>query len=121
MPENRLGKKNLASPDETRTFDYGKFEVVTLGGFKFGRATFQPGWKWSTCVKPIAKTDSCQVHHIGYMVSGSMEVTLNDGAKDTFNAGDSFDVPSGHDAKVVGNSPVVYLDFIGAAEYAKSK
>jgi len=103
------------------TFDLGKFEVVTIGGLKFGRATFQPGWKWSTSVKPIAKTDSCQAHHIGYMISGSLEVTLNGGKTDTFNAGDSFDIPPGHDGKVVGSTPVVYIDFIGAADNAKSK
>ena len=121
MPEKGLVKKSVSSPDETRTFKYGKFEVLTIGGFKFGRATLQPGWKWSTSIKPIAKTDSCQVHHIGYMISGSLEVTLNDGTKDTFNAGDSFDIPPGHDGKVAGNNPLVYLDFIGAAEYAKGK
>jgi len=121
MSEKRLEKKSLNSPDETRKFDYGKLEVVTLGGFKFGRGTFQPGWKWSTSIKPIAKTDSCQIHHIGYMISGSMEVTLNDGTKDTFNPGDSFNVPVGHDAQVIGNTPVVYLEFLGAAEFAKGK
>lgn len=121
MPEKRLEKKPLTSPDETTTFDYGKFEIITIGGFKFGRGTIQPGWKWSTSIKPTAKTDSCQGHHIGYMISGSLEVTLNNGTKDTFNAGDGFDIPPGHDAKVIGNNPVIYLDFISAAENAKNK
>jgi hypothetical protein len=121
MSEKRLEKKSLSSPDQTMSFDLGKFEVVTIGGLKFGRATFQPGWKWSTSVKPLAKTDSCQAHHIGYMISGSLEVTLNGGKTDTFNTGDSFDIPPGHDGKVVGSTPVVYIDFIGAADNAKSK
>ena len=121
MSGKNLEKKSLSSPDETRKFDHGKLEVVTIGGFKFGRGTFQPGWKWSTSIKSIAKTESCQVHHIGYMISGSMEVTLNDGTKDIFNAGDSFNVPPGHDAKVIGNTPAVYIEFIAAAEFAKSK
>jgi len=117
----KLAKKNLGSPDETRTFDKGKFEVVTIGELKLGRATFQPGWKWSTSVKPIAKTSSCQVHHVGYTISGSMEGTLDDGTKFKIGPGDSFEIPPGHDAWVVGNEAVVYLEFLGAGEYAKRK
>ena len=116
-----LQKKNLSSPDETRTFDKGKFEIVTIGDFKFGRATFQPGWKWSTSVKPIAKTSSCQVHHIGYIISGRLEVAMDDGKRNTFGPGDAFDIPPCHDGWTVGNEPLIYLDFVGAAEYAKKK
>jgi mannose-6-phosphate isomerase-like protein (cupin superfamily) len=116
-----LQKKNLSSPDETRTFDKGKIEVVNVGDFKFGRSTFQPGWKWSTSVKPIVKTSSCQVHHVGYVMSGRLETVMDDGKKITFGPGDAFDIPPGHDGWVVGNEPVVFLDFMGAAEYAKKK
>lgn len=116
-----LQKKNLSSPDETRTFDKGKTEVVTIGDLTFGRSTFQPGWKWSTSIKPIAKTNSCQMHHVGYIVSGKLDTMMDDGKKISLGPGDAFDIPPGHDGWVVGNEPVIFLDFMGAAEYAKKK
>ncbi len=114
----KIEKMNLSSPVETRTFDNGKFEVVKFGGVNVGRATFQPGWKWSTSVKPLVKTDSCQAEHIIYMISGTMKVVLNDGSETEFGPGDAGFVPPGHDAWVVGNEPVVYLDFTAAEYYA---
>ena len=114
-----FSKKNPKTPDETRKFPKGKLEVVEVGEFTFGRSTFQPGWKWSKAVKPIAKTDSFQAHHVGYVVSGRMAGVMNDGTKWQISAGDVLDIPPGHDAWTVGNKPVVLLDFMGAAEYAK--
>ncbi len=114
-------KKNVGKPDETRKFAKGKLEVVTIGGFTFGRGTLQPGWKWSTSVKPIVKTKSCEVHHIGYIISGRMAIVMDDGTKLQGGPGDAFEVPPGHDAWTVGKTPVIFLDLIGATEYAKKK
>ena len=112
-------KKNLGQADETRTFAHGKMEVVKVGDLVFGKATFEPGWKWSNDVKPIAKTDSCMVHHSGYVVSGRMVVRMDDGSQVELGPGDVFVCPPGHDAWIVGNEPCVAYDFSGAAVYAR--
>ena len=83
------------------------------------RAIFEPGWKWSESVKPIAGTDSCQVAHMGYQISGRMKVRMDDGSEQEFGPGDAGVIPPGHDAWVVGDEPVVFIDFQGAALYAK--
>ncbi len=111
--------KSLRSPDETREFPQGKVEVVNLGGVTIGRATFQPGWKWSTSVKPIVGTNSCEAVHRGYVISGRMKVRMDDGTEQEFGSGDAMAIDPGHDAWVVGGEPLVALDFTGAAEYAK--
>jgi len=114
--------KSLNSPDEVRKFDKGRVELVNVGGVAIGRATFEPGWKWSTCVtcvKPIAKTNSCQAAHYGYQLSGTMTTRMDDGTERTSKAGDVFNIPPGHDAWVVGNEPVVVVDFQGMVDYAK--
>ncbi|MBI2676236.1 MAG: cupin domain-containing protein [Candidatus Aenigmarchaeota archaeon] len=115
----KIEKMSLNSPSETRTFDNGKFEVVKFGGVNVGRATFQPGWKWSISVKPLVKTESCQAEHIIYMVSGRMMVVLDNGSEMEFGPNDAGFVPPGHDAWVIGDEPVVYLDFTAAEYYAK--
>ena len=84
-----------------------------------GRATFEPGWKWSTCVKPIANTSSCQAAHFGYQVSGTMTTRMDDGTETTSKAGDVLNIPPGHDAWVVGNEAVIVLDFQGMVDYAR--
>jgi len=115
-----LDKKNLSSPDETRTFNKGKLELVTLSGVKFSRVTFEPGWKWSESVKPIAKTDSCQVNHVGYVVSGQMVVRMDNGDEQEYGPGDTYIIPPGHDAWIVGDETYVGVDFSGEmANYAK--
>jgi hypothetical protein len=116
----KMQKKSMSQPDETRTFDKGKLELVTLGGITFGRATFQPGWKWSTSVKPIAKTKSCEAPHLQYHVSGRLHVVMDDGSEQEFGAGDLSLLPSGHDGWVVGNEPVVVIDVSGMVNYAKA-
>ena len=116
-----IEKKSLATPDETRTFEKGKIEVVKLDKGVIGRATFEPGWKWSTCVKPIAKTDSCQTAHFGYIVSGRMKVVMTDGTEAEFGPGDAMNVAPGHDAWIVGNDPCVCIDVTGAEHYAERK
>jgi hypothetical protein len=113
-------KKSIDSPDETRTFDKGHVDVVTIGDMVLGRATFEPGWKWSECVKPIAGTDSCEVHHNGYIESGRMHLVMDDGSEYDLGPGDVFVAPPGHDAWTVGNEPCIAYDFApGAAGYAK--
>jgi hypothetical protein len=118
---DKMQSKNLSRPDDKRTFDKGQVELVALGGVTFGRATLQPGWKWSTCVKPIAKTQSCQAPHLQYHLSGRLAVMMDDGSKAEFGPGDVSLIPPGHDAWVVGNEAVVIVDISGMVNWAKSK
>lgn len=111
--------KSLNSPEEVRKFDKGKVELVHVAGATVGRATFEPGWKWSTCVKPFAKTASCQAAHYGYQLSGTLVTRMDDGTEKTSKAGDVFNIPPGHDAWVVGDETVVMVDFQGMVDYAK--
>ena len=113
--------KGFGKPDEIRTFPKGKVELVTVGGVVVGRATLEPGWKWSTSVQPIAKTKSCEAAHFQYQVSGTLEIVMDDGTKLTSRAGDVTLLPIGHDAWVVGNETVVIVDFQGMVDYAKEK
>ena len=119
--QTQIERKNLAKPDEKRAFDKGQLELASLGGVTFGRATLQPGWKWSTCVKPIAKTKSCEAPHLQYHISGRLHVVMDDGTTADFGPGDVSSIPPGHDAWVVGNEPVVVIDITGMGEYAKPK
>jgi mannose-6-phosphate isomerase-like protein (cupin superfamily) len=107
--------KSFDSPDETRTPEKTKVDVVDLGGLKAGRMTAQPGWRWSECIKPVVGTDSCQQHHFGVCVSGRMSVTHNDGTEVDISAGDAYTIEPGHDAHVVGDEPFVGYEFDAAA------
>jgi uncharacterized cupin superfamily protein len=118
---SKMQNKRMSQPDEKRTFEKGQVELVTLGDVTFGRATFQPGWKWSTCVKPLAKTESCQASHLEYHISGRLHVRMDDGTEQEFGPGEVALIPPGHDAWVVGNEAVVAIDISGMKEYAKSK
>ncbi len=115
----KMEVKGFNKPDEVRAFDKGKVELVKVGGAMVGRAVFQPGWKWSESVKPIAKTKSCEAPHFQYHVSGTLRVRMDDGAERDLKAGDVSLLPAGHDAWVVGNDPVVVVDFQGMLDYAK--
>ena len=115
-----MEKKSLNQPEETRSFPKGKVELAKVGGITFGRATFQPGWKWSESVKPIAKTKSCQAPHTQYVISGRIMVVTDDGTKVEYGPGDIGTIPPGHDAWVIGNEPVVAIDVTGMTHYAKS-
>ena len=114
-----IQKRNIHSPDETRNFPKGKVDLVKLEGVTFGLATFEPGWKWSESVKPIAKTKSCEASHTQYIISGRMKVRMDDGTEYEYGPGDIGIVPPGHDAWVVGNEPLVALDITGMVDYAK--
>ncbi len=114
-----IQKKTLNVPDEVRTFDKGKVELAMVGTVTFGRASFQPGWKWSESVKPIVKTEYCEAPHVQYHVSGRLKVRMADGSEEEFGPGDVGIIPPGHDGWVVGNEPAVVIDISGMAEYAK--
>ena len=115
-----LEVKNFDSPDEVREFEgKGKADVVNVAGRTIGRGTFEPGWKWSQNVKPIAQTDSCEVSHLGYMVSGQMRVVMDDGNEGVAGPGDVVAIAPGHDAEVVGDEACVFLDFGEFGDYAK--
>ena len=111
--------RGFGKPEEVREFPKGRLELVTIGGATVGRAILQPGWRWSTSVKPIAGTKSCEAPHFQYHVSGVLRVVMDDGTELDCRAGDVSLLPSGHDAWVVGNEPVVVVDFQGMIDYAK--
>ena len=112
--------KRFDSPDETRTFEKGKFEIVRIGGLTIGRATYEPGWKWSVHVSPTAGTALCEVEHVGLVVSGRAVAAMSDGTIVELTPGSLFYVPPiPHDSWVVGDEPYVSLHFMGADEYSK--
>ena len=115
----RMQKKKFSQPDEVREFPQGRIELVTLGTVTFGRGTFLPGWKWSTSVKPLVHTKSCEAPHLQYHVSGRLHIVMDDGSEDEFGPGDVSLLPPGHDAWVVGNEPAVVIDITGMVNYAK--
>ena len=111
--------KTFTAPEEVRPFPNGRAEIVTLGGSAIGRLVLQPGWRWSNDVKPIAQTDLCEAPHFQYHVSGRLGIRMEDGTEFVAEAGDLTSLPSGHDAWVIGDEPVVVVDFYGASNYAK--
>lgn len=110
---------NIDSPHETRPFKgHGHVDVVTLEDFTLGRGVFEPGWRWSIDVKPIAGTDSCRARHSGICISGAMTIKSDDGSEATISPGDVFIIEPGHDAWTVGSEACVMYD-TGVAAYAK--
>jgi quercetin dioxygenase-like cupin family protein len=108
--------KSLERPDESRTpSERGRIDLVTLDQTTVGRAVFQPGWRWSEDVKPVAGTELCEVTHTGYVVSGREGVRMADGTEVELGPGDAFVIGPGHDAWVIGDEPCVTLDFSGTA------
>ncbi|MGD0055186.1 MAG: cupin domain-containing protein [Acidimicrobiales bacterium] len=113
-------RRDFEQADETRPFQgKGQVELIHIGGGVVGRATFEPGWKWSQNVKPIAGTDSCQAAHMGYVLSGRQIILMDDGTQLEIGAGDVVSIPAGHDGWTIGDEPCVVLDFSGMADYAK--
>jgi hypothetical protein len=115
-----IDSKSFDQPDETRTPDKTKVDVVRLGDTDVGRFTFSPGWRWSECIKPVVGTESCQVDHVGYVASGRLGVAHEDGSTATLTAGDAYRIAPGHDAWVEGDEDFVGYEFKGAATYAKA-
>ena len=115
-------KRSFDSPDETRTPEKSQMEVVKLGGTSAARITFQPGWKWSECIKPVAGTDSCQAHHFGVGVSGKLHIVHDDGSELDVEPDCAYSIEPGHDAWVVGDEPFVAFEFEAktASDYAKT-
>ncbi len=105
--------------DEVREFPHGRAEILKVGGSEIGRLVFEPGWRWSDHVKPIAGTDSCTAPHFQYHVAGQLAIRMDDGTEIVARPGDVTSLPSGHDAWVVGDEPVVVVDWFGASNYAK--
>ncbi len=112
--------KNLDRPDERREFPHGRIEVVRIDGHELDRVVFEPGWRWSESVRPIAGTDSCEFEHYAYVASGRLHIQQNDGTEADIGPGDVALIPAGHDAWVVGDEPCVTLDLVGVPEYAKA-
>jgi hypothetical protein len=110
--------RRFEDPDERREFENGSFELIGLPGVTLGRARYQPGWKWSTHVGPTAGTPTCQVEHVGMVVSGRAAIAMEDGETVEVGAGDVFHVLPGHDSWVVGDEPYASLHFLGAEGYA---
>ena len=117
--EHKTEHKSFNTPDEVRTFPSGSAQILKIGGSDVGRLVFKPGWRWSKDVQPIAQTPSCQAPHLQYHVSGQLAIKMDDGTEFVAIAGDITSLPSGHDAWVVGDEPVVTIDFYGASNYAK--
>ena len=115
-----MERKSFSKPDEVRTFEKGKLELLKIGGGVVGRLTLEPEWRWSKHVKPIAKTELCEAPHFQYHVSGRIRIRMADGTEFEAGPGEVTSLPSGHDAWVVGNEPVVVVDWFGAVNYAKT-
>jgi mannose-6-phosphate isomerase-like protein (cupin superfamily) len=111
--------KSHETPDEIRQPDKTKVEIIRLEGFTLGRLNMKPGWRWSQCIKPVVHTDSCQLSHVGYAVSGSITVRMDDGTQRTIKAGESYTIPPGHDAWVEGNEDFVGIEVLSAEQFAK--
>jgi uncharacterized cupin superfamily protein len=112
--------KSFDSPDETRPFEgHGHADAVELAHHTVMRGVFEPGWRWSVDLKPIAQTDSCEVSHLGYCVSGRMKVTMDDGSEAEIGPGEAAAIPPGHDAEVVGDEACIWVDFGEIGHYAQ--
>jgi len=110
--------KAFEHPDDVRNFEKGRFEVVRIGGMTIGRATYAPGWRWSVHVGAALGQTTCQVEHVGMVLSGTATAAMDDGRVFEMKAGDVFYIPPGHDSWVVGDQPYVSLHFLGAESYA---
>lgn len=112
--------KQFEAPDETRIFEKGRFEIVRIAGMTIGRATYEPGWKWSEHVRPLAGTELCEVEHLGMVLAGRAMAAMADGTRKELAAGTIFYIPPvPHDSWVIGNEPYVSLHFLGADHYSK--
>jgi hypothetical protein len=111
--------KKFDSPDEVRVFEKGRLELLALGPMTIGRASYEPGWKWSQHVGPTAGTALCEVEHVGIVLKGRAAVRMRDGSERVLEAGTAFYVAPGHDSWVVGEEPYVSLHLMGAERYAR--
>jgi hypothetical protein len=119
MSDQATQHLTFTTPDETRSFTNGRLEVLHVGGSDIGRLVLEPGWRWSNDVKPIAGTDLCEAPHFQYHVAGVLRIAMADGTTFDAGPGNVTSLPAGHDAWVVGDEPVIVVDWFGASEYAK--
>ena len=112
---------SFGAPSEVREFPHGRIELVSIGGAEVGRLVLDPGWRWSNDVKPVAGTESCEAPHFQYHVSGRLAIKMDDGTELVAGPGDVTSLPSGHDAWVIGDEPVVVVDWYGATNYARAE
>ncbi len=117
----RLQRRGFAEPSDVRTFPRGRVDVVVLEDTVVGRMTYEPGWRWSVDVRPLAGTDACQYHHLGVTLSGRLRIMMADGTELEIGPGDVFEIPPGHDAWVVGDEPWVSIDFEAMRTYGKQR
>jgi hypothetical protein len=118
--EQNTDHRTFGKPDEVREFPNGRAEIISVAGAQVGRMIFQPGWRWSNDVKPLAKTASCEAPHFQYHVAGRLGIRMDDGTEFVAGPGDVTSLPRGHDAWVIGDEPVVVVDWFGATNYAKN-
>lgn len=118
---SKISAKSFSSPDEVRTFEKGKIEIVNFpdSGVTIGRGTLEPGWSWEKCIKPLVNTDSCQAPHTSYIISGRIKTRMDDGTEIEGGPGDTAVIPPGHNSWVVGDEPCVLIDFTGMKDFAK--
>jgi hypothetical protein len=117
--EQATEHRSFSEPDEVREFPHGRAEIMRIGESDIGRLVLEPGWRWSNDVKPIAGTSSCEAPHFQYHVSGRLGILMDDGTELEAGPGDVTSLPSGHDAWVIGDEPVVVVDWFGASNYAR--
>lgn len=115
----RLLRKRLDHPDEVRSFTNGRVEIFEIGDNIVGRTVYEPGWRWSVDVKPIAGTDLCMYHHLGYCLTGILHVVLEDGTSLEIGPEEAFEIPPAHDAWVIGDEPWITVDFAGMRSFAR--
>jgi hypothetical protein len=114
-----ITNKSFDAADETRTPEKTRVDIVRLSDTEVARMIFEPGWRWSECIKPLLGTASCELEHVGYAAQGQLTVVHDDGTKATISAGEAYRIAPGHDAWVEGPEPFIGLEFNSAAEYAK--
>src|SRR5262245_66538402 len=112
-----LQRKSFATPDEVRTFPSGRVELILLDEIGIGRFSLQPGWRWSKDVAPVVRTRSCQLRHVGYAMSGALQVTMDDGTELVIGPGDGYEIPPGHDVLVLGHEPWEGVEFASAQTF----
>ena len=118
-PQRRVTSRNFTSPDQTRNLGHGTGSYVVVAGLAIGRATLEPGWRWSVDVKPLVRTPSCQIHHLQMILEGRLGVRMDEGGEYDFGPGEVIDLPPGHDVWVIDDQPVVIVDMSGnSAEFS---
>lgn len=117
----KLEIRQFDSPDETLVFEKARFDKISAGGWTLGRARYEPGWKWSEHVGPTVGTKSCEIEHVGLVLSGRAAIRMDDGTEVVVGPGDLFMVPPGHDSWVVGEEPYVSIHLQGADKYARAQ